>query len=155
VSFHIPKLTPKEMSAAERDEWNTQVVREAVGQAKELGHGSMSHSEVGSKSKATYAQLADTKEFTASRKGCLTPAHLKLDGGRVVAAYFTPADYGALVAGRFCPRCWELQEEPALPEWARLGDPKPCMSVVGRGCGWPKGWEFAKRLPYRIEQLSA
>lgn len=146
-------LTPAERKRQERVDRETAMIDAAVAEAAELGAGSSSKSGVGSKITATYAQMADRSAYTASSKGSLIPAHRVMDGPYLVEVFFTPADYQALREGYYCTRCWDLQEEPALPEWAVSSTINPCKNVRGRGCGWPKGWQFHELLPFKISKL--
>lgn len=143
-------LTKGQRKAAERQIKDEAMIEAAVNATPE---DVVASTQVGKKTLVTDAQLAAVDVSKPPKKPCINGIRKKV--GNVTVEMIYPADdYAYLKAGWYCPRCEELQREQALPEWAISATPKLCENPKGRGCGWPKGYQYVEPfLPWKITRL--
>lgn len=132
------------------DEWNESLIQSSVERAEKLGPINSGKVHVaGSSALAVSRGMLDDKEaFVADNRSCLMPKYIQDRlTGRIVAKAYTKAEYGAVKDGRYCIRCDEKQQSQP-PSWA-VADFR-CDPHRGRGCGFPRGWDAWKMLPYEV-----
>lgn len=140
--------------AAQRDEQDRKdsLIEDAVKRAAKNG----SARSTGTVIHASEADLKDTKGFTAHTRGCVRPHYRSDSEGNIVAKVYTHAEFEAVKQGYYCVRCDDLQKEPDrdsavwVPGEAMQ---RQCEPARGRGCGFPRGTEAWRALPFVIRVL--
>lgn len=147
TNLDVP-VTAAERTQKQKDEWNTKLIEDSIKDAESSRKGRV----------ATAGKVFSLDEKRRSKKddtrmaASLDPQYIAdPQSGVVIAKGYSKSDFEKLMQGHYCVRCEELQGS-VPPDWA-VADFVCEPAGNGRGCGFPRGREYWKALPFVITEL--